>query len=219
MGEDCTRAGRAAKAYPSPLASPILPTVSLPALLAEIAACRACAGELPHEPRPVVRVSPRMRLLICGQAPGRRVHESGLPFDDPSGDRLRTWLGVDRETFYGPVIGVAAMAFCFPGTNPKGGDYPPPTRCAALWRPRLMAELPKAELTLLVGSYAQRWHLGACAKGSMTETVAAWREYLPRFLPMPHPSWRNTGWLKRNPWFEDEITPYLRARVAAMLAE
>jgi len=219
MGEDCTRACAAAKPYPSIRASPILAIVSLPALLSGIAACRACADELPHEPRPVVRVSPATRLLICGQAPGRRVHESGLPFDDASGDRLRTWLGVDRETFYGPMIGVAAMAFCFPGTNPKGGDYPPPTRCAALWRPQLLAELPKVELTLLVGSYAQRWHLADRAKSSMTETVAAWREYLPRFLPMPHPSWRNTGWLRRNPWFEDEITPYLRARVAAMLAE
>ena len=193
--------------------------VPLPDLLNDIAACRACAGALPHEPRPVVRVSPQTRLLICGQAPGRRVHESGLPFNDASGDRLRIWMGVDRETFYGPAIGVAAMAFCFPGTNPKGGDYPPPPRCATLWRPQLMAALPKVELILLVGSYAQRWHLGDRAKGSMTETVAAWREYLPHFLPMPHPSWRNTGWLKRNPWFEDEIAPYLRARLAAMLAE
>jgi uracil-DNA glycosylase len=219
IGQDCTRACSVAKTYPSGSASPILPPVSLPALLTEIAVCRACAGELAHEPRPVVRVSAATRLLICGQAPGRRVHESGLPFDDPSGDRLRSWLGVDRETFYGPMIGVAAMAFCFPGTNPKGGDYPPPTRCATLWRPQLMAHLPRVELTLLVGSYAQRWHLGDRAKGSMTETVAAWRDYLPQFLPMPHPSWRNTGWLKRNPWFEDEITPYLRSRLAAMLAE
>ena len=193
--------------------------MSLDRLLAEIAACRACAGELPHEPRPVVRVFPQTRVLICGQAPGRRVHESGLPFDDPSGDRLRDWLGVDRETFYGsPVFGVAAMAFCFPGTNPKGGDYPPPPRCATLWRPRLLAALPKMELTLLVGSYAQKWALGDRAKANMTDTVAAWRDYLPHYLPMPHPSWRNTAWLKRNPWFEDEVTPYLRARVAVMLA-
>ena len=193
--------------------------MSLQPLLDQIAACRACAGELPHEPRPVVRVSAATRLLICGQAPGQRVHDSGLPFNDPSGDRLRTWMGVDRETFYGPMFGVAAMAFCFPGTNPKGGDYPPPPRCASLWRPRLLAELPKAELTLLVGGYAQLWHLGDRAKPSVTETVANWRDYLPDLLPMPHPSWRNTGWLRRNPWFEDEVTPYLRARVAAMLAE
>src|SRR5436189_5175425 len=132
--------------------------MALAALLAEISACRACAHELPHEPRPVVRVGPQTRLLICGQAPGRRVHESGLPFDDPSGDRLRGWLGVDRATFYGePAIGVAAMAFCFPGTNPKGGDFPPPKRCAELWRARLLRQLPNVELTLLVGSYAQAW--------------------------------------------------------------
>jgi uracil-DNA glycosylase len=190
----------------------------LDALLADIRACRACAGEWPHEPRPVVRVSADTRILICGQAPGRRVHESGLPFDDPSGDRLRTWMGVDRETFYGhPAIGVAAMAFCFPGTDPKGGDYPPPPRCAALWRAPLMAELPRVELTLLLGLPAQRWSLGARAGASMTETVMRWREYRPDIIPMPHPSWRNTGWLKRNPWFEDEVAPVLRARVALML--
>jgi uracil-DNA glycosylase len=187
-------------------------------LLADIAACRACAGELPHEPRPVVRVFPETRLLICGQAPGRRVHESGLPFDDPSGDRLRDWLGVDRETFYGDHrIGVAAMAFCFPGTDPKGGDYPPPGRCAALWRPQLMAALPGVELTLLVGSYAQRWSLPEARRRPMTETVARWREGLPRAIALPHPSWRNTAWLRRNPWFEDEVVPYLRMRVAQML--
>jgi uracil-DNA glycosylase len=192
--------------------------MALPALLEEIAACRACAGELPHEPRPVVRVSPETRLLICGQAPGRRVHESGLPFDDRSGDVLRGWLGVDRETFYGDRrIGVAAMAFCFPGTNPKGGDYPPPTRCAQLWRADLLSHLPKVELTLLVGGYAQRWKQPDDRR-SMTETVAGWRERLPGFLPLPHPSWRNTGWLKRNPWFADEVVPYLRLRVAGMLA-
>jgi uracil-DNA glycosylase len=192
--------------------------MSLDSVLADIAACRACAGDLPHEPRPVVRVSPQTRLLICGQAPGRRVHESGVPFDDPSGERLRGWMGIDRTTFYGrPEIGVAAMAFCFPGTNPKGGDYPPPPRCAQLWRPRLLAELRNVELTLLVGGYAQVWALGDQAKANMTETVRAWRDYLPRFLPMPHPSWRNTAWLKRNPWFEDEVTPFLRHRVFDIL--
>jgi uracil-DNA glycosylase len=193
--------------------------MSLDAVLADIRACRACAEELAHEPRPVVRVSAHTRLLICGQAPGRRVHESGLPFDDPSGDRLRGWLGVDRETFYGhPAIGVAAMAFCYPGTSPKGGDYPPPARCAALWRAALLAQLPKVELTLLVGGYAQRWALGARMGPSMTATVQAWRGFGPAVLPLPHPSWRNTAWLRRNPWFEDEVEPYLRARVAAMLA-
>ena len=192
--------------------------MSLEAVLADIAACRACAPELPHEPRPVVRVSPQTRLLICGQAPGRRVHESGLPFTDPSGDRLRGWMGVDYETFYGrPEIGVAAMAFCFPGTNPKGGDFPPPPRCAQLWRPQLLQQLPQVELTLLVGGYAQEWALGGRMQANMTQTVRAWRDYAPAILPMPHPSWRNTGWLKRNPWFEDEVTPYLRQRVLEIL--
>ncbi|WP_334162319.1 uracil-DNA glycosylase family protein [Phenylobacterium sp.] len=188
----------------------------LDTLLAEIRACRACASELPHEPRPVVWVSADTRLLICGQAPGRRVHESGLPFDDPSGDRLRDWLGIDRDTFYGhPAIGVAAMAFCFPGTAPKGGDYPPPKRCAQLWRPRLLAELPRVELTLLVGSHAQAWALGGGT--GMTDTVRDWRARLPEVLPLPHPSWRNTSWLKRNRWFDAEVTPYLRDRVRHIL--
>jgi uracil-DNA glycosylase len=187
-------------------------------LLAEIRACRACAGELPHEPRPVVRVSAATRLLICGQAPGRRVHESGVPFDDPSGDRLRGWMGVDRATFYGhPAIGVAAQAFCFPGTDPAGGDYPPPARCAALWRRRLLAELPEVELTLLVGRPAQAWALGARAGRSMGETVRAWRAFLPDAVVLPHPSWRNIAWLRKNPWFEAEVTPYLRQRVALVL--
>lgn len=190
--------------------------MSLPELLDEIRACRACAGHLPHEPRPVVRVSGETRLLICGQAPGRRVHESGLPFDDPSGDRLRSWLGVDRATFYShPAFGVAAMAFCFPGTDPKGGDYPPPKRCAALWRDRLLAELPNVELTLLVGSYAQAWALGV--RGPMTQTLRDWRAHLPGAIVLPHPSWRNTGWLKRNPGFEAEVVPYLRTRVKEIL--
>lgn len=192
--------------------------MALDALLSDIGACRACADELPHEPRPVVRVSPRTRLLIAGQAPGRRVHESGLPFDDASGDRLRQWMGVDRKTFYDDGrIGVASMAFCFPGTNPKGGDYPPPARCAQLWRTRLMQALPRAELTLLVGWHAQLWALGSRSRPSMTETVMAWRGYAPSVLPLPHPSWRNTGWLKRNPWFEAEVVPYLRARTAELL--
>jgi len=194
--------------------------MSLDAVLADIAACRACAAELPHEPRPVTRVSAATRLLIAGQAPGRLVHETGLPFNDPSGDRLRGWMGVDRTVFYGhPAIGVAAMAFCFPGTSPKGGDYPPPPRCADLWRRRLLAELPNVELTLLVGGYAQPWTLGARMKRTMTETVRSWRDYVDDgMLPLPHPSWRNTGWLKRNPWFEAEVLPFLRQRVADILS-
>jgi uracil-DNA glycosylase len=192
--------------------------MSLEAVLAQIRDCRACASELPHEPRPVITVTPRTRLLIAGQAPGRRVHESGSPWDDPSGDRLRGWMGLDRDTFYGsPAIGVAAMAFCFPGTSPKGGDFPPMPRCAELWREPLMRALPRTELTLLVGGYAQAWALGERRKATMTDTIAAWRDYLPDVLVLPHPSWRNTAWLKRNPWFEDEVTPYLRQRVAEIL--
>ncbi|MCA0355716.1 MAG: uracil-DNA glycosylase family protein [Proteobacteria bacterium] len=190
----------------------------LEALLEDIAACRACAPYLPHTPRPVTRVSSATRILIAGQAPGRIVHETGLPFNDPSGVRLRQWMGVDRETFYGrSEIGVAAMAFCFPGTNPKGGDYPPPPRCAGLWRTQLLAALPNVELTLLVGSYAQGWALAGRTGKTMTETVARWREFGPNVLPLPHPSWRNTAWLKRNPWFEAEVTPFLRERVADIL--
>jgi uracil-DNA glycosylase len=188
----------------------------LPSLLAEIAACRACAEDFGFEPRPVLRVSRETRLLIAGQAPGRRVHESGIPFDDPSGDRLRDWLGVDRATFYGDRrIGVAPMAFCFPGTHPKGGDYPPPRRCAQLWRARLLAQLPNVELTLLVGASAQRWALGV--KAPLGETVRNWRAFLPGALVLPHPSWRNTAWLKRNPWFDADVVPYLRERTAAIL--
>ena len=166
----------------------------------------------------MTRVFPETRLLICGQAPGRRVHESGLPFDDRSGDRLRAWLGVDRDTFYGDHrIGVAAMAFCFPGTSPKGGDYPPPPRCAAMWRSQLMGALPNVELILAVGTYAQAWHMPQHRKRTLADTVAAWREAPPGIIPLPHPSWRNTAWLRRNPWFEDEVGPYLRARTAAIL--
>lgn len=195
------------------------PETGLDDLLADIRGCRACLGQLPHTPRPVVMVAPETRLLICGQAPGRRVHESGLPFTDPSGVRLRDWMGVDEATFYGDArLGVAAQAFCYPGTNPKGGDYSPPRRCAELWRPRLLAELPKVELTLLVGGYAQTWALGDPAKFNMTETVRAWRDYAPAILPLPHPSWRNTAWLRKNPWFETEVLPYLRQRTAEILA-
>jgi uracil-DNA glycosylase len=193
---------------------------SLDVLLADIRACRACAAELPHEPRPVVRVSAETRILILGQAPGRLVHESGLPFDDPSGDRLRGWMGVDRATFYDhPAIGVAGMAFCYPGTDRNGADYPPMPRCAGLWHRRLLAELPKIELTLLVGSYALVWMLGKGAVSSVTETVRAWRGFPASQLPLPHPSWRNTGWLKRNPWFETEVAPYLRQRVSEILKQ
>ena len=189
----------------------------LQTLLAEIDACRVCAPALPHTPRPVVRVSAEARILIAGQAPGRRVHESGLPFDDPSGDRLWAWMNIDRRTFYDRnAIAVAAMAFCYPGTV-DGADLPPRRECAPLWRKRLLRHLTNVRLTLLVGGYAQRWH-GAPARPSLTETVAAWRDFPEAVLPLPHPSWRNSAWLKRNPWFEAEVLPVLRARVSSALS-
>ena len=213
-----TRFGSDSRRLVTRLAHAPEPAVDLGDLLASIRACRACAGEWPHEPRPVVTVKPTTRLLLCGQAPGRRVHESGLPFDDPSGDRLRAWMGVDRVTFYGhPAIGVAAMAFCYPGTDPKGGDYPPPARCAQLWRRQLMNALPQMELTLLLGRPAHLWALGSEAERSMDAQVRDWRRWLPDRLTLPHPSWRNTAWLRRNPWFEEDVVPYLQRRVAELL--
>lgn len=186
------------------------------ALTEEIRACRLCAArftatETGHAPRPVVWFRPGARVLIVGQAPGARVHASGRPFTDPSGDRLRAWMGVGAETFYDLArIAIVPMAFCFPGYDAKGADLPPPPLCAATWRARVMAALGPMDLTLLVGGAAQRWHLGTRA---VTATVAAWRDHAPRVFPLPHPSWRNTAWLKRNPWFEAELIPALRARV------
>lgn len=186
-------------------------------LVAEIRACRACADNLPHEPRPIVWVHPHARILIAGQAPGRRVHESAIPWNDPSGDRLRDWMGLDRETFYErSKIAVAAMGFCYPGTV-SGADLPPLKQCAPLWRPRLLPLLKKVRLTLLVGAHAHRYHLGAAVKPTLGETVRAWREFAPAIVPLPHPSWRNTGWLKRNPWFDRDLLPDLRALVSQAL--
>ncbi|MGD9866968.1 MAG: uracil-DNA glycosylase family protein [Hyphomicrobiales bacterium] len=201
-------------------------------LLTEIRACRKCADEpqgkpLPHEPRPVLRVSRTARICICGQAPGTRVHASGTPFTDPSGDRLRQWMGVTEEEFYDASrIAIVPMGFCFPGLDAKGGDLPPRRECAKLWRGRVFALLPDIELLLLVGKYAQDWHLGGegGSKGSsLTETVSRWREVYerghPRILPLPHPSWRNNAWLRKNPWFETDLLPVLRRDVAALLDE
>ena len=187
----------------------------LDALVDEIRACRACA--LPHEPRPIIWVHKGARILIAGQAPGRRVHETGIPWTDASGDRLRLWMGLDRDAFYTREhIAVAAMGFCFPGTV-KGADLPPRRECAPLWRARLLPLMQKVRLTLLVGAYAQRYHLGKATLGSLGETVRAWRDYPKTIMPLPHPSWRNSAWLKRNPWFEAELLPKLRARVREAL--
>jgi uracil-DNA glycosylase len=190
---------------------------SLKGLLGEIRACRICEAEL--EPRPVIHATGRAKLLVSSQAPGLRVHRSGKSFDDTSGDRLRDWMGVTREEFYDDRrIALAGMAFCFPGYDTNGSDRPPPAICAQHWRARLLAVLPRIELNLLVGSYAQLWHLGEAMKSNMTETVRAWREYGPRHIPLPHPSWRNNGWLKQNPWFERELLPTLRKRVRRLLS-
>ncbi len=187
-------------------------------LLTEIRACRLCETFLSHGPRPVLHVSTTARLCIVSQAPGLRVHETGLSFNDRSGDRLRDWMGVNRDIFYDESrIAIAAMGFCFPGYDAKGGDRPPRKECAVHWRQRLFEALPDFELMLLVGSYAQAWHLGERARDSLTETVKAWRDYKPRYIPLPHPSWRNTGWIKKNPWFETELLPYLRRRVKDVL--
>ncbi|MDE1158707.1 MAG: uracil-DNA glycosylase family protein [Neorhizobium sp.] len=206
-------------------------TSEVETLSAAIAACRLCrdapvkgdGDRLPHEPRPVAVLSQTARILIAGQAPGLRVHGSGLPFDDASGNRLRDWLGVSRDAFYDPGrFAIVPMGFCFPGYDDKGSDLPPRRECAPLWRHRAMAAMPQVELVLAIGQYAQAWHLGPRRKKTMTETVAAWRAYRfsnegPAVLPLPHPSWRNTAWLKRNPWFEADIVPQLREDVERLL--
>ncbi|KRE88802.1 uracil-DNA glycosylase [Frateuria sp. Soil773] len=193
-------------------------TADLDRLLAEVRACRLCEAHLPFGPRPVVQASATARLLIVSQAPGRKVHETGIPFNDPSGDRLRAWLDVDRAAFYDARrIAIVPMGFCFPGTG-KGGDLPPRPECAPTWHPRLLPLLRDVRLTLAIGQYAQAGLLGARRGRSLTDTVQAWREHLARgVLPLPHPSPRNQLWLKRNPWFERELLPVLRERVAPLL--
>ena len=188
-------------------------------LVAEIGACTICAPYLPLGPRPIVRGRPSARLLIISQAPGRRVHDTRLSFNDRSGDRLRAWLGLDRETFYDEVrVAILGMAFCYPGRDAKGGDLPPRRECAPRWHAPLRAFFPAIELTLLVGSYAIDYYLPETRPRSMTETIGRWRDFLPKLFVLPHPSWRTTGWLRDNPWFENEVLPELRARVADALS-
>jgi len=182
-------------------------------VLAQVRACRACAEELPLGPRPVVRAAPSAKVLIIGQAPGTRVHETGIPWNDRSGERLRQWLAVDTDLFYDERrIAIMPMGFCYPGLDPRGGDAPPRPECAPLWHDTILSHLPQIRLTLLVGSYAQTHYLQTTRKKTMTETVAAWRDYLPGVTPLPHPSWRNTAWLKRNTWFAADLLPVLRER-------
>lgn len=188
------------------------------ALLNEVRNCRLCAAHLPAGPRPVFQLHPEARILIAGQAPGRRVHESGVPFDDPSGKRLRQWLGVTPEQFYDPrCFAILPMGFCYPGTG-KSGDLPPRPECAPAWRQRLLDTLPKLQLTLIIGQYAQAWHLPERSGDSLTEVAQDWQSYWPQRLPMPHPSPRNQRWMRNNPWFESEVLPALRTRVRILLA-
>jgi uracil-DNA glycosylase len=204
------------------------PIRDLDRLLVAIRACRICrdrpAGRpLGHEPRPVVRTSLTATICIAGQAPGTRVHASGMPFTDPSGDRLRAWLGIDADTFYDESrVAIIPMGFCFPGQDERGADLPPRRECAPAWREELFAALPRIDLLLAVGSYAHAWHLGPLARRTLTETVAAWREIMaatsrPTVIPLPHPSWRNNAWVKKNPWFEAELLPVVREAVAQHL--
>ena len=189
----------------------------LPALLDEIRGCTLCAPHLAHGPRPVLRAAASARLLIASQAPGRAVHASGIPFDDPSGDRLRDWLAVDRDTFYDAArIAIIPMGFCYPGTG-KSGDLPPRPECAPAWREPLLALLPNIQTTLLVGRYAVDWHLPDPRRRTLTEAVQRWRVRWPKVLPLPHPSPRNNRWLRDNPWFEAEVVPQLQKRVLELL--
>ncbi|MBT8078856.1 MAG: uracil-DNA glycosylase family protein [Gammaproteobacteria bacterium] len=187
-------------------------------LLESVKQCRLCEEFLPMGPRPVLQLDPRARILVAGQAPGRRVHESGVPFDDPSGDRLREWLGISRETFYDPtMVAILPMGFCYPGTG-KSGDLPPRPECATAWRKQLMQRLPRIRLTLVIGQYAQKWHLPRTQK-NLTETVRAWQDHAPGVFPLPHPSPRNNIWLKKNPWFARSLLPALTRAVQVALAD
>lgn len=191
---------------------------SLASLLARIRACEICAPHLPHGPRPVLQIHDQASVLIVGQAPGRRVHESGVPFQDPSGVRLRGWMGVDETTFYdASKIAILPMGFCFPGAG-SSGDKPPRPECAPAWRDAVLERMSHVRLTIVLGRYAQAYHLGSDVK-SVTDAVRAWRDYWPDKLPLPHPSPRNQAWFKKNAWFESEVLPLLRTRVRELISE
>ncbi|MFN3715813.1 MAG: uracil-DNA glycosylase family protein [Thiobacillus sp.] len=201
----------------SNVTSPSTPADPFDALLARVRACTVCAPHLPNPPKPILRASPTARLLIVGQAPGRRVHETGIPWNDPSGDLLLQWLGVSRDTFYDEArIAIVPTGLCYPGTV-KGSDLPPRPECAPLWHPVLRAAMPRIELILLIGAWAQAYYLGDRRGRTLTDTVRAWRGFFPGCLPLPHPSPRNRLWLKRNPWFDAEVIPMLRERVGSLL--
>jgi uracil-DNA glycosylase len=190
----------------------------LTGLLREISACRLCEAHLPLGPRPVIRAAASARILVIGQAPGTKVHRTGIPFNDPSGDRLRDWMGIGRETFYDERrIAIMPMGLCYPGRNARGGDAPPRPECAPLWHDRVLALLPEIELTLLIGAYAQARYLGDRREKTLAGTVARWRAFGPAFIPTPHPSPRNRNWLKTHPWFEAEVVPEIRRRVGELV--
>lgn len=192
-------------------------------LLRQIAACRLCAtsnsNPLPNEPRPVIQANPAARLMIIGQAPGTRVHATGIPWNDRSGDRLRDWLQVERAVFYDPArVAIMPMGFCFPGQDARGSDLPPRKECAPAWHDLVWSHLQNIRTVLLIGQYAQARYLGSSKRKNLSDTVAAWREYAPKFWPLPHPSWRNNAWLKKHPWFEADLLPALRTHIADDLA-
>lgn len=188
-------------------------------LLREVRACTQCAPHLADGVRPVLQVGRNARILVAGQAPGRKVHASGVPFDDASGERLRTWMGIGSDVFYdASQVAILPMGFCYPGTG-NSGDLPPRKECAPLWRAPLLAAMPHIELVLVIGQYAIDWHLPQCAGATLTETVRNWRKLGPQVLPLPHPSPRNNIWLKANPWFVQEVVPFLQARVSAILSQ
>ena len=196
-----------------------MPRTDLQSLLLDIRACTECEASLPHGPRPVLSASEESRILIIGQAPGRRVHESGIPWDDPSGERLREWMGISKDDFYDETkIAIVPMGFCYPGTG-ASGDLPPRKECAELWHERLLGELANVKFSLLVGQYAQRYVLQDRLESNLTKTVKSWKSYTPKHLPLPHPSPRNNHWLKQNPWFVEDVIPYLKRRVTRALRD
>lgn len=190
---------------------------TLNALFNRVRACKICAAELPLGPRPIVRGTAAAKLMLIGQAPGTRVHESGIPWNDPSGERLRDWLQMSPDAFYDEdKVAIVPMGFCYPGADAKGGDKPPRPECAPEWHPPILAAMPNVELTLLIGQYAQKRYLGKDRQKTLTATVQNWQAYGPDTIPLPHPSWRNNVWVKKNPWFTEEVLPTLRARVGAL---
>lgn len=191
-------------------------TVPINTIINEVRGCTLCALQLPLLPRPILQIHPNARILIAGQAPGRKAHDSGIPFDDASGQRLRAWMGINSGVFYNPEkVAILPMGFCYPGSG-KSGDLPPRPECAEHWRIRLLELMPNIRLTLLIGQYAQHWHLRDKRKTNLTETVKAWREYWPTELPLPHPSPRNNRWLKKNSWFETDVIPAMQGKISDM---